>query len=462
MIFKRIAELSILAQIAAATWLLSGMVDWCLFVMMWIAVIGFAAVLLNYVYSKDNERFLFSQPFFLSGVFILILTLIQALNPALRVLQMESFTRVSKIDYIKFLPSGVDAPFESINTWWGLIFILIIVLSASTSYIVFKNSKFTRRALLFFALNCVAMSLFAIAQKYFNAPAIYWEFNTEADYYGTFFLSNAAAIYLDFGVAVSVVLFFLKPLNFEGSFRCFLRRTFYFILALICAAGSFYSGSTGGLFVLIAIILIFILVVIYTALVKKASQFVAIGVSFCTFVAILITSLILFFTCQKQGMFASKYVSLIESSLNSRSDIRMVATDVAGQNFFYGVGANGFRYYAAPAAMSMQNHGFAGAPKAFERPHCEVLQYFVEYGIVGFSAIFFAFCAYIKRLADRRRLLQTGNLVLLLSLTVVFAYSFFEVYFHITSTAVVFAVLCMACLTSFNPVIKSAKRKKRV
>jgi|GEM_PF-2447797 len=444
--FKKAALAFVLADAAAFTWLISGMTSNSLFVMTALASCAFLCVLMHYFFNGFNGgRNIFKNAFFWCGLALLILTGVQALNPSARMVQYNGYYSIVPLDYIRFLPSSYADDFENGNALWSLVVIFCVLMFSSSAYVVFDRPVYAKVAMFFFGLNCALMSAFGLWQNFSGIKAVYGLYISEGDFFGTFFLSNAATAFLNLGLAC------LLALAFElYAKRFYIGKLAYYTSACVIGSGTvaifagvLFSKSRGGM--------------VISLLIFAVAGFVAVGkFIYARFGTRVVVGVIIFLSLSAgaTAWFGSGYVLSkilhqptfsheFEKSFDSRLGINTVTISIIKESpFLWGSGAGSYKFVSIKKFVAGQNDK-AGAMVSFSHAHNDLFEYVVEYGLAGILLIFIggAQLLYMSFASG----LSSSKFVLLGGGALIFLHSCFDIHMHITSTIGAFALIAVLC-----------------
>ncbi len=425
-----------------AVWSTSGTRPLAGSAMLGISALAFVFSILNWGF-KENSKLsdIAKNPFLLGGGILVLLGIIQVLNPHTIAYDTDGYLHARSIEYIKWLPSGIKADAEVYGSAKAVAELLAAYFFASALFFHSKNAKFCKFLLKFFALNIAAMSIFAIAQKILNAQAVYFLFSTDSQFYGPYYYSNATCAAIFLGLCATAASFCL---DFDTA-KSFKKKTLSFLWifpAIPQTAAIFISTSVGGKMSVLIFSALLILFAIFVFLKKRMGNAKTLSAIF----AIIIISAFPTFNAAKNS-----YESLSptkKASVIGRAELAYVAKDVFLKAPIFGSGADSFGYSASKVEMK-KTFGNLFLNSA----HNSILNYACEYGIAGIAAIFAVFFLWAKRLFARRKILQTANIICLMGLIVSTFHSMFDIFLQIPSTMVFYALI----MTLSASILKGAK-----
>ena len=427
---QKLAQALILSAVFFAAWSTSGTRPISGSVMLGISALAFIFSILNWGF-KENSKLsdIAKNPFLIGGGLLVLLGIIQVLNPHTIAYDADGYLHARNVKFIKWLPSGINADAEVYGSAKAVAELLTAYFFASALFFHSKNAKFCKFLIKFFALNIAAMSIFAIAQKILNAQAIYFFFSTDSQFYGPYYYSNATCAAIFLGLCATSASFCID----FGASKSFKKKALSFLWIFPAASQSaaiFVSTSVGAkMSVLIFSALLFLLGMFYFLKNKigKAKTLAAI------FAIIAISAIPAFYAanCRYENLSPTKKASVI-----GRAELALLAKDVFWEAPIFGGGADSFGYFASRAA-GKRTFGNKFANSA----HNSILNYACEYGAAGLAAIFTVFFLWAKRLFARRKILQAANMACLAGLFTSTFHSMFDIFLQIPSTMVFYALI---------------------
>ena len=190
-------------------------------------------------------------PIFWLGVVFFAYVIAQALNPAWKLVLTPQVMYLAKQDYITWLPSGVDAPFERMNAWrmlcvWGGAWMLACALWTGLT-----RRAAVLRLLNFLVIGGTLLALVSILQKMTGTQEILWFIPSPSPmFHGTFVYKNHAAAHLNLICAAALAL---ATWHHVRGLRHLERSTpapVYFFAAIVCGVAVFMSGSRAAMLLL--------------------------------------------------------------------------------------------------------------------------------------------------------------------------------------------------------------------
>lgn len=396
-------------------WAIGGMRPWSQIISVILASVGFVVALVPRRYGIEhtgaNEFRLVPWPrlarfpIFWIGLLLLGLVTIQGLNPAWSYFQSERGWWMQPIDYVKWLPAGVRAPWE----YWGPWRILLIYASAWMTVCAIWTGFTRRRTVQIFftiiALNGLLLAGLGVAQKFLPNGKMFWLWAPPSSaFFSSFVYKNHGAVYLDLTLFVTCGLaawYYLRGLRrLEKSNPAGLFAFFATCIAIAILV-SYARGAT-------VVMLIFLTGAVGAFLVH---QLVIPNTVRKPIVAVMLMIIFGFFlktglaTVQSREAWTRLGHGLADD--DKSITIRRIATsaslDMLKDHWGMGVGAGGFRFLFPfyqqryPEIYSYSD----GRRMLWEHAHNDLVEFPVELGLPG-SLLILAGTAYCAVLLLRR------------------------------------------------------------
>ncbi len=434
---QRLAQFSILVATFFAVWSTSGTRSLSCGILLVLSAIAFVFSILSWGFEKNsNFSSLVKNPFLIGGGFLVLLGVIQVLNPRILTYDVDSYAHVRMLDYIKWLPSGVKADAEVYSTAKAVAGLISTYLFANAIWFQSKNARFCKLLLKFFALNISTMSIYAIIQHSLKAKAVYFIFSTDAGFYGPYYYGNATAVAIFLGICACVSAFLLD-FNAAKNLKAKTLSFLWIALSIASTISIFYQSSIGAkLAFVIFVILLFAIGILYLILKK-------IGVLKTTFTFAILFLISIYPTFYTLNHLYQKLPPTEKSSVYGRLELANIAKDVFLDAPILGSGADSFGYLAA-THKDKNFKGFANST------HNSLLSYACEYGIVGLLAISLVFFTWAKRLYSRRKFLIGVNIICLAGFATCSLHSLFDIFLQIPSTMWFYALFMMLSASIFK------------
>ena len=436
-----IARTFILLQIFLATWLGSGTRTEFLMPMFFTAVGVFAFTYLSGAMKAENA---YCKALLVAVIYFILVCAIQYLNPFSEYIEGERFSIVKSLRYITWLPTSVIGSFGEGNSMRSLAILLSSFLTTISACILFRSTRFAFAALAWFVFNVSAMGLWAVYQKYVQMPAVYGFLYTDSGYYGSFFLSNAAGTFLNMGISAAFVLMVVSC-KIDSRFK-FFYILFSVISAVVCTVASLYSESRAAQILCFAIWGVFAISIYYKVIMHFDSTVVGKTVFFVTttIIIVVVAAVAMDFYYSK-----GKFRKDISDSSFGRVEMYKRIYPQIYEHPIWGNGGECSRYVLPKVVLNFPN-GIDGIPRKPDRPHSDIIEYILDYGIVG--GIIFAYCGvalgYV--IFKYRRRLGICNLYILAGVGACFSNGVFDMEMHIPSVMLIFGLMTVWAYKDFR------------
>ena len=427
---KNIARALLLLQICLITWLCSGTRVEHLMPMFYVSATLFTFTTIS---DPDFGRNIFQKTLFISIIIFSIIAIIQYANPFAEHIYEEKYNYIKSIDHIPWLPTSVIGEFSDGNPMRSICILLTSFLTVISAISLFRERLFARFALIVFAINSTLMAIFAVYQDAAGFSAPYNSVYSTSLFYGTFFLSNAAGAFLNMGMSACFALsiIFAKKNTFNGRILSLL----WFFCAITNAISVYISKSNAAIILCIFLAGCFLLYIFWEIMSRAVSAKTA--------------AVILIFLSAIPLIIAFNY---IETNINTRTG-REIKNSVFGrlvsyeasmkiisENPIWGIGGECSRY-VLPNKLSEINNKNNGLPSFPDRPHSDIIEYTVDYGIFGILVLAACALAWLSAIWGHRKKLNSANFFLILGVITCLAHGSFDMELHIPSTMIAFGLL---------------------
>lgn len=351
--------------------------------------------------ASDSFRALIRCVPFWTGLLLLSLFLIQGLNPGYKLVFAGSGWLVVPHSAIKWLPTGVEAPFSRETSPMGMnAFRLILMFSGPwLTFCALWCGVFSRRLALRLAgavsLSAAVLSVFAVAMRATGKSAPLGYAPPEAvSTFGSFFYQNQAGAFFSLVAAVgfSAVIAYWS-LAETGGRRGGPHQPLL-VTSLLAAAAALASFSFGAVLGVVVILP----VAVWAALRERARSTHFSGSGTAT--QALAISLLLVLAVGAVASFgdfhglsekiSAKFHLIRTDAIDDRAPIRAATLRMyEDASPAYGAGAGSYRWlsptYFAQDPVFCDANGFLRV--AATHAHCDWLQMLAEWGIVGLSLV---------------------------------------------------------------------------
>ena len=287
-------------------------------------------------------------PVFWLGLLFLGYITCQALNPAYRWIMTGPYWWLAPVEHIKWLPSGVEAPFERMNAWrmlaicggaWGLGCALFVGLTRRIS---------VQAILTAVVINGGLLALLGILQKVTYAKGIFWAVKSVPHYFAsTFYYKNHAGAYFNLMLAVGITLMIWHYIRALRRMERSSPAPVYAFVTVLLAAMTFLSNSRIAMILLIgyAVTSAGILIIWRTKNREEITNPATAGLMALCSVGVIVTAA--WFLNLDKSVEQIKYVISEEGQkghANSRVLARQATVDLFQANPVTGWGAGSFRH----------------------------------------------------------------------------------------------------------------------
>ena len=392
---KRLVGL-IIAHLVFLPWALGTMQAWSQAVSFGLALVGFVMAVIPRYYSADftgGPEFRMSPwpklirfPVFWIGLALLLYIGIQGINPAWRYEQNQTHWWLTRVPHWEWLPSGLDTPFEKANAWRPWLVYASCWLLLCSIWVGLSRRLSVQYILMALALNGLALSFLAIAQRYAGNGKILWFVERPGtQFFATFVYKNHAGAYLALVVSIALSLAYwyydrgmrrLQKSNPAGLFA---------FTGLIVALMVVFSFSRGATILMLGFLIfagLFLLIIRrrQNAGTGNAVVVVTLALAFGGFLLIALKSFEISRAIRRFDDLVSR--SDVEVSASSRALAREAAGDMLRVHWLKGAGAGSFRFLF-PAYAGKYPGLTQGGKFFWEHAHDDWLEIPIELGLIG-------------------------------------------------------------------------------
>lgn len=194
-------------------WGLGGMAYWVQCIGLALAAASFVVALWPRTYfepgaaGRDFRLILWPRllrfPLFWIGLIYVAFVAVQALNPAWRFMRSDQGWWIEPIEYVTWLPHGVEGtPLLKMNAWRALTIHSTTWLLVCAIWVGFTRRKSARVLLWTIGISGVTLALLGLLQRLTGSTKMFWAWRPPFEYYfGTFLYKNHAGAYLNLIVA---------------------------------------------------------------------------------------------------------------------------------------------------------------------------------------------------------------------------------------------------------------------
>ena len=430
-----------LCQVVLITWGCSGTHVEFMFPMF---IISLLMYIITIFFTKEplNE---FEKVLSIVLFLTICICLVQYLNPSMERVNAENYVFFRSIDYIKWLPTSIRSDFITGNSLRALVEISTVLTSTFAFLHLFKDREFLKVTLSFFGVNAALMGLYGIWQQMENIPIIYNTFHSSSQFFGSFYLSNAAGAFLNLGIVANLAMIcvFLRRKNIVEKLYALLPL----LCSLVCSYASFKTGSNASFFLMLAtwaicISLLFI-IFIYNRISSKFALVVFIVFLFLSFFVVW------YYLPADKNIYNlssnTEYkVGSVERSISERVKMYNLCKRIIEKNFIYGVGGGACQYVLSLDMLKNQDLLLKRGAST-EHAHSDIIEYVIDFGIIGFLLIFVCFISWIR--CFLRSNPTEESFILLIGVFISLFHSCFDMNLHIMSTMITCALIVSATVS---------------
>ncbi len=190
-------------------WAFGSRNGWAQWIALGIAAVAFACALWpargGAAAGLGGWRALVRFPLFWLGVAYLGYVTCQALNPAAVRIATPLWWRLDTVEPIRWLPSGVKAPFENMNAWRVLVMHGAAWLAVCAAWVGITRRGGVMLVLNLFIVGGALLGLLGILQKVTGAKEIFWSVPSPASgFHASFVYDNHAGAFLNLVVVAAL------------------------------------------------------------------------------------------------------------------------------------------------------------------------------------------------------------------------------------------------------------------
>ncbi len=427
----------VIIQIVFMTWACSGTNVEFMFPMFLVSVLMFIIS----TFLCDNSDVAFEKILRCVLYVSIIICTIQYFNPYMERINGERFIKFVKLPYIEWLPKSVKSEFY-IGNPMRMLAELVTVFTSSLAFLhTFKNKNFFLFALAFFVFNTTAMGVLGVWQKFEEIPIMYGLFYATTEFFGSFFMANAAGAFLNIGLAVSLSLFICAVK--ANGWKCLFSLSFL-LSGLLCSYASYISESTGAfVFTILTWIISFTGIILLTLWQNTPHRLVI----FCCVVLLAITSFAIWRTNLTYDEYIQDIVEKKHSSILGRLKMYELSFDIIKENPLFGTGGASCQYVLSSQMVNTAKIKKGGMFVTEYHAHSDILEYIIDFGLIGLIAIVICFVSWFMLYFKYN--ISYESIPLFVGILLSIIHSCFDMNLHILSSMLAFSLIVCASL-SFN------------
>lgn len=343
-------------------------------------------------------------PIFWGGLALAIYVVVQIGNPAWEYQFNETHFWMSSLPFNNFLPRSVDVPILTGGPVRALLPIGASVLLASSLWIGLTSRRSVFVLLNVVAANGLSLALLGFVQRLYSNGKILWFFpSPNPSWYVTFIYKNHTGAYFlaAFAVALGLSLhyYFKAVRRGERSGLC----AFYMFMAAVIFTSTVLSYARGATILSVFLVAVYSLWFLwwFLRIDRRSRDYLPLCLG-----ALVLASFI--FIGLKSLDMSSNIAFLLrgvadggDASFKNRIVATQAASEMLGEHWVFGVGAGSFRYIFPIYQAKYTDLGQAQG-KYWEHAHNDLLQFPIEYGLVGFVIIAVFISWWLWRVFRRR------------------------------------------------------------
>ncbi|MBP6505922.1 MAG: O-antigen ligase family protein [Opitutaceae bacterium] len=445
----------VIALLVFLPWALGGMRLWGQWIALALATLAFVVALIPRNYTERHHASghlrlymfpkLYKFPLFWLGLIYFALIVCQILNPAWTYRSSSAGWWLEAIDYIKWLPHGLEGtPFKVMNGWRTLMIHGTAWLMVCALWIGITRRRALLVLLITLACNAVLLGCLAIAQRVTGTDAIFWSVPSSNIIWGTFFYRNHAAAWFNLMVPITCGLAAWFQLRALKSFAKSSPAAVLTFLALFLSVIVVGSHSRGGVISLVVFIVTFFVAYVIRHLTlpaypRRRLVIGVLGVLFCFFAVQGLRELNAKETWSRfDDILKGNDESVLSRRLATRATFDMWQDDP-----WLGHGAGGYRflfplyqqqYPAIWAEKRWDNKTkttkYDGRRLLWENAHNDPVQALAELGILGVGLLTAGGIWWLVAAIQRGVFTNLMGLSLSFGLAAILAHSWGEFVFH--------------------------------
>jgi O-antigen ligase len=382
---------AVIACLVFLPWAIGGMHLWSQVTGAVLALVALLAALMPEPGATEPPwRRLVRFPGFWAGLAALSYVCIQALNPAWVYRANESLWWLEPIDYVTWLPAGMETPFENSSQWRALIVVGMVSLLVCAAWIGLRRRRALQVLAIALVANACLLAIVGLAQQLSGAEHILWLVpSSNESFFGTFIYRNHAGPWLNLGVALACGLAWSFAARSARRLDKSGPAPLLAFVAVVIGLGVVFSLSRGSIVVL-AVFALAMLAALGLRLIARRDDRRAGAV-----VAIVALVLALFVAGGLQRLGIERVIdrfSMLIDGADTSAQLRAVASQASSEmladRWPLGWGAGTFRFGFPIYQMRRPEIYFPGETNFsnrlhWEHAHNDWLQWPIEYGAVG-------------------------------------------------------------------------------
>lgn len=381
-------------------WALGTVHLWSQLTSLGLALLGFVVAALPRTYTAAESepparirplRRLGRFPLFWLGLFVLGYIAVQALNPAWRYRSNAAYWWIEAIDHVRWLPSGMDVPFPIAGPWRALIIHASLWLTLCTVWMGLLRRRSFRLLFTFLAVNGGLLAVLGLVQQLTHAKAVFWTIAVRStSFVASFIYRNHAGAYLNLVLAVAVGLAWWHHDRARRRLERSSPSVVFLFIAAVLAIAALSTVSRGTALSLLLFLGVAGARFVWTRFHQPAAPrpWAALAALLLLFSGFLAVGLYAIRAQQVWARFEGLLIDPVASAWD-RTQAHTAAAEMLAERPVLGWGAGCFRFGFPQYLYRHPDIYYAGIGrrKLWEHAHNDLIEFPLEYGVIGSAAL---------------------------------------------------------------------------
>jgi len=441
-------------------WALGTMHLWSQCTSLVLAVIGFVAAARPRLYTETNDagdpvgvqvrplQRLWRFPIFWIGLVALAYIALQGFNPAFRYRENTAYCWIEPLACVSWLPAGMDVPLAAAGPWRALIIHASLWLTLCTVWIGFMRRLSFRLLFSFLVANGVLLAFLGLAQLLTHASGIFWAVQSHsASFIASFIYRNHAGAYFNLILALAAGLAWWYFTHAQRHLEKSSPASVLTFCASILGVTVLFTLSRGSSITMAVFLLLTGTLFVWSLWHQPSDRrssiaLVGLVILLVGFIGVGLYSL-------NAKNVRKRFESMLTdpvASVADRSEAHAAAAEMLVARPLFGYGAGCFRYGFPEYVSKHPSIYYSGIAnrRFWEHAHNDLLEFPIEYGIVG-SALFLAGLGWLGwRLVRWRCWSNPLALPLVLGVSLTICHAWGDFVFQNPAILITWAVLLLA------------------
>jgi len=360
-----------------------------------LSVAGIALALLRRRIQQEGDEYWLSTwpklvrfPIFWVGLAVVVYCVIQAINPSWRYQQNGKVWWLVPIREIRWLPTGIDAPFAEFNAWRQVIIYADAWLLVCSIWVGVTRRRSLRILLGVLMGNAALLWVLLDYQRLTGNERIPWPLTdwTRQALTASFIYSNHAGAFFALVAFTAVAL---ATWHFDHGARLLLKSTpagVFALATLFLVAAVIFTFSRGATLTVglaLAIFAVWFVLRLRLRPTPDRRSLAGMAVVLVVFLVFILNAVrYLDFSHVNERFDRMATQQLNDANLRSRMLAHEAAAGMLGDHWLRGVGAGGFRYLF-PGYVRRYPEIYKNGGLFWEHAHCDWLEIPIELGLWG-------------------------------------------------------------------------------